>query len=73
MRENKSEGGAGFAGILRAHGERYPLMQAQDGVKLAYQNEFGGGHLAEQGPALAMLRAGDGGAGPEREHVWFEP
>lgn len=73
MRENKSEGGAGFAGILRAHGERYPLMQAQDGVKLAYQNEFGGGHLAEQGPALAMLRREMEGLGPERERVWFEP
>jgi hypothetical protein len=31
--------------ILRAHAQRYPLMQPTDAVKLIYQNEFGGGHL----------------------------
>ena len=31
--------------ILRSHAARYPHMQPQDGVKLIYQNEFGGGHL----------------------------
>ena len=31
--------------ILTEHAARYPLMEAQDAVKLIYQNEFGGGHL----------------------------
>lgn len=31
--------------ILIAHGEKYPMMQPTDAVKLIYQNEFGGGHL----------------------------
>ena len=31
--------------ILAAHAKRYPLMEPTDGVKLIYQNEFGGGHL----------------------------
>jgi hypothetical protein len=31
--------------ILTAHAQRYPLMQPCDGVKLIFQNEFGGGHL----------------------------
>jgi len=31
--------------ILTDHAKRYPLMQPADGVKLIYQNEFGGGHL----------------------------
>lgn len=31
--------------ILTAHAKRYPLMEPTDGVKLIYQNEFGGGHL----------------------------
>ena len=32
-------------GILREHAKRYPCMEPTDGVKLIYQNEFGGGHL----------------------------
>lgn len=31
--------------LLKAHGARYPHMEPTDGVKLIYQNEFGGGHL----------------------------
>ncbi len=31
--------------ILRFHGRTYSAMAPQDGVKLLYQNEFGGGHL----------------------------
>ncbi len=27
------------------HAQKYPAMKAQDGVKLCYQSEFGGGHL----------------------------
>lgn len=34
-----------FSDILRAQIERYPGMQPQDAVKLAFQSEFGGGHL----------------------------
>ncbi len=31
--------------ILLLHAKKYPAMKAQDGVKLCYQSEFGGGHL----------------------------
>lgn len=31
--------------VLLAHMKRYPAMEPCDGVKLVYQNEFGGGHL----------------------------
>lgn len=44
--------------ILRSHAARYPLMQPQDGVKLIYQNEFGGGHLIRDEAAFRRyLRA----------------
>ena len=43
--------------ILRQHAKRYPLMQPTDGVKLIYQNEFGGGHLIRDvDTCLAYLR-----------------
>ncbi len=43
--------------ILREHGARYPLMQPEDGVKLIYQNVFGGGHLIrDEVSCLAYLR-----------------
>lgn len=42
-------------GILRAHFEKYPQMQAQDAVKLCYQSEFGGGHMIPD-PAYALKR-----------------
>ena len=38
--------------ILTAHAKRYPLMEPVDGVKLIYQNEFGGGHLIRDGEAV---------------------
>lgn len=38
--------------ILRLHGQRYPLMQPTDAVKLIYQNEFGGGHLIKDPAAF---------------------
>lgn len=46
----------GLRRILLSHAGRYPQMEPQDGVKLIYQNEFGGGHLIT-GPdqALAAL------------------
>ena len=31
--------------ILMEHAARYPLMEAQDAVKLIYQNEFGAAHM----------------------------
>jgi uridine kinase len=34
-----------FISILQQHLVRYPLAEAQDLLKLAYQNEFAGGHL----------------------------
>lgn len=43
--------------VLSAHGARYPAMEPQDGVKLVYQNEFGGGHLvADPAQSLERLR-----------------
>lgn len=43
--------------ILREHGQKYPLMQPKDAVKLIYQNEFGGGHLIRDPEGcLQMLR-----------------
>ncbi len=43
--------------ILLEHGKRYPLMQAQDAVKLLYQSEFGGGHMiADPARSLERLR-----------------
>ena len=44
--------------VLAAHGARYPAMEPQDGVKLVYQNEFGGGHLVtDPVRSLERLRA----------------
>lgn len=31
--------------VLRFHAHAYPQMECRDGLKLLYQNEFGGGHL----------------------------
>lgn len=43
--------------ILRIHAARYPAMEPTDGVKLVYQNEFGGGHLiADEDRAMEYLR-----------------
>lgn len=36
-----------FTQIVQLHAKLYPQMQAQDAVKLAYQSEFGGGHLIQ--------------------------
>ena len=35
--------------ILKDHAARYPQMEAVDDIKLVYQNEFGGGHLVQNG------------------------
>ncbi len=39
--------GEDYEALLRAHRARYPLMEAQDCVKLLYQSEFGPRHLGE--------------------------
>ena len=45
-----------FSDILRTQIERYPGMQPQDAVKLAFQSEFGGGHLiADEAACLRYL------------------
>lgn len=41
--------------IYEAHNLRYPLSEAQDYLKLAYQSEFGGGHLTLD-PVVALDR-----------------
>lgn len=43
--------------ILKVQAARYPEMEPTDGVKLIYQNEFGGGHLIrDEAACLAYLR-----------------
>ncbi len=43
---------------LTVHAGKYPAMTPQDGVKLIYQNEFGGGRLiADPAQSLERLRA----------------
>ena len=43
--------------ILTEHAARYPLMEAQDVVKLIYQNEFGAAHMIKDEAACrAALR-----------------
>lgn len=39
--------GQDYEALLRAHRARYPLMEAQDCIKLLYQSEFGPMHLGE--------------------------
>ena len=55
--------------ILRMHSLKYPCMKPVDGVKLIYQNEFGGGHMIKNADdslrrleneyAATLQRAGD--------------
>lgn len=53
----RNEGEITVKTILLAHASRYPAMTPADGVKLLYQNEFGGGHLIrDEGAALQYLR-----------------
>lgn len=47
-----------LARVLADHGRRYPRMAPRDGVKLIYQNEFGGEHLvSDPAGSLSALRA----------------
>lgn len=44
--------------VLEAHFLKYPLMQAEDYVKLLYQNEFAGGHMiSDRAAALDFLKS----------------
>jgi len=46
-----------FQAWLLAHGQKYPNMQPRDAVKLAYQSEFGGGHMiSDPQKSLAFLQ-----------------
>lgn len=46
-----------YCTVLRQHAARYPEMQPQDAVKLAYQGAFGGGHLIkDEAASLTLLR-----------------
>ena len=47
---------AEFREVLACHAARYPRMAPCDGVKLAYQATFGGGHLISD-PAAKIGRA----------------
>ena len=44
-----------FADILAAHLAAYPLMRPEDAYKLAYQSEFGCGHMVSD-EASSLLR-----------------
>ncbi len=47
-----------FLQAARAHAARWPKMQPQDYAKLAYQSEYGPGHLiADEAEAAAAIRA----------------
>lgn len=62
---------ADYLTVARAHWERYPLMEPRDFAKLAYQSEFGPGHLIrDPDRVLAYLLAeqkesGEGSRPPE--------
>ncbi len=60
--------------ILRHHAGRYPQMQPADGVKLIYQNEFGGGHLIRDEEAcLFRLRQEYAATEKRRDVPLYEP
>ena len=53
--------------ILKAQMAMRPLMRPQDGAKLLYQSEFGGGHLIrdEEAARAWLMREAEEGQGPE--------
>jgi hypothetical protein len=67
---------AEFQNILQQHILRYPDIQVQDLLKLAYQNEFGGGHLVHHSrDSLKRLAAEVESlpAGPSGSHLSNPP
>ncbi len=60
--------GRDFCAVAEEHRARYPLMEPQDYGKLAYQSEFGPGHMAPSlEEALAGIRREWEQAGPAGE------
>ena len=59
--------------ILIQHFEKYPQMQAQDAVKLIYQQEFGPEHMIKDpAKALAMIRQEMNGLEPKAGEPLYE-
>ena len=59
--------------ILLQHFEKYPQMQAQDAVKLIYQQEFGPEHMIKDpAKALAMIRQEMNGLEPQPGEPLYE-
>ena len=58
--------------ILLTHARRYPLMQPQDGVKLLYQSQFGGGHLIHNEAACLEFLYREYAATPQTDHPLSE-
>jgi len=59
--------------ILIQHFEKYPKMQAQDAVKLIYQQEFGPEHMIKDpAKALAMIRQEMNGLDPKAGEPLYE-
>ena len=61
--------------ILLLHAKRYPAMKAQDGVKLCYQSEFGGGHMLPSREACeeSILKERAAAISLSRESELLEP
>ncbi len=61
--------------ILLFHGKKYPAMKAQDGVKLCYQSEYGGGHLmpAREVCEESILKEREEAIGLQRDSELLEP
>ena len=61
-----------FSDVLLSHLDRYPKMQLQDCVKLAYQAEFGPGHLLrDSARALNFLRQEMASAQPNGDPLYL--
>lgn len=63
-----------FEKIILLHFEKYPLMSAQDAIKLVYQSAKGCGHLVEnEERALSMLKNEMDSIEPDCGAQLFEP
>ncbi len=60
--------------ILLTHFERYPRMEAQDAVKLIYQQEFGPGHMIrDEEKSLKLLKEEMASLAPAGKEPLYEP
>lgn len=57
--------------LIQEHLSKYPKMQAQDIIKLIYQNEFGGGHMIDN-CNLSLERIRDEVRGVEGQGLEYE-